>query len=140
MSKRQTLAEQVGTQAIELRDLNAELATIKADFRTLEQLYEALQMAHEELQSAHHSCLEEVGDLKTDLEKAKKEAASNKTNYDYTYSARTKAEEQIEQAHTALDAIPEALSREYDKEYGKGTRDLSSRIIGTILAVVRSGK
>lgn len=144
---RKTMGEQVAEQAVLIETLRAELSEIKADFRILES-------AHE-VQSA--TCIERgeqifrQADTINDLQQALKDSKARETKLEadckskdssYTYANKRAeaAETEIAQAHASLDAIPEAIAKEFEQEYGKGVRTLSVRLIGTILAVVRASK
>lgn len=146
-SARKTMGEQVAEQAVLIETLRAELSEEKANFRVLETNYERTLQAcaeHGEVRFKQAEELEErkqeEGEYLRKIAKLEADCKSKDSSYSYANSRAEKAEAEIAQAHASLDAIPEAIAKEFEQEYGKGVRTLSVRLIGTILAVVRASK
>lgn len=140
MSKRKSLSEVVQEQALELDALRKQVVEQAADFRVLESAHETQSAALEQITAKFKEACETVELTRGVNEKLTKELESSKSSYGYMSKRNETAEAEIEQAHAAMDAIPEAISREFEKEYGKGTRSLTARLMGTMLAVARAGK
>lgn len=147
MSKRKSLADQVGEQAVTIDGLRTQLAQWQADFAVLEKSYEVekennhglnelVLKLKDEIDGKNlnlHACHEKITKLEADCK-------SKDSSYSYANSRAEKAEAEIEQAHATLNTIPEAIPAEYEKEYGKGKHSLSARFMGTMVAVLRGDK
>lgn len=147
MAQRKTLADQVAEQAIKINDMQAELAEHHGEFMALKLNHENAirerESAREVVKKLDQNLLEKgdyIAELQGEVTRLKKELESVKSTNSYHSGRAEKAEAEIEQAHAALDAVPEALARDYDTDYGKKPRALSNRLVGTILAVVRATK
>jgi chromosome segregation ATPase len=147
MTKRKTMGDQVAEQAVEINNLRDQLAQCKADFQVLEATHDRLCQDTGHLKESWKSSQEalslrvdEVVSLQEEVGKLRKELESSKSSYTYKSKQCDVAEAEIEQAHAALDILPEAPPKEYEKEYGKGKHTLSARIMGTLLAVARAAK
>jgi len=75
---------------------------------------------------------EKIAQLTKDLE-------TKTSNYNYAITEKTKAENELEQAHAVLDGVEGAPAREYEKEYGKGYRNVVTRLAGAFLAIAQKG-
>lgn len=71
-----------------------------------------------------------------ELEKKLKDAESMRA---YNNTRADKAENELEQAHAVLDSVDGAPPREYDVEYGRGQRNVVTRLAGAFLAIARKG-
>lgn len=147
MSKRKTMGDQVAEQAVLIEALRAELSQAKADFKVLESNHDRLWQDNGSLKDAFESATvraekseQECNLLLEAKQKVEKELESQKSSYKYQSDRTERAEAEIEQAHATLDTIPEAIPKEFEKEYGKGKHSLSARFMGTLVAVVRAGK
>lgn len=132
---RLTLSEQVASLQAQLSAANETIAVQKAEiaanFRDMEA--SALVVARLKVQENDFIAGK---DKITALEK---ELATSKSNYTYATSERTKAEGELEQAHAVLDGVDGAPAREYDMEYGKGKRNVVTRLAGAFLAIAKNG-
>lgn len=132
---RLTLSEQVSSLQKQLSDANETIAVQKAEiaanFRDMEA--SALVVARLKAQELEFTAHKEK------LAVIEKELATSKSSYNYATAERTKAESELEQAHAVLDGVDGAPTREYDMEYGKGKRNVVTRLAGAFLAIAKNG-
>lgn len=147
MSKRKSLADQVGEQAVTIDGLKNSLSQHLADFAVLASTHDQTVLTLKErddtilsLQAALGTATANVGALTDKITKLEADLKSKEQSYTYKSKACDAAEAEIEQAHATLNTIPEAIPAEYEKEYGKGKHSLSARFMGTLVAVLRGDK
>lgn len=75
---------------------------------------------------------EKIAQLTKDLE-------NKNSSYSYISAEKTKYENEIEQAHAVLDGVDGAPTREYERDYGKGYRNVVTRLAGAFLAISQKG-
>jgi chromosome segregation ATPase len=145
MTKRKSLADQVGEQAVTIDGLRNLLSQQKADFAVLQNSYEVEQDNNRGLNELVISLKDSIdgkdlnlAQLHTKVEKLETDLKSKNTSYIYANDRATAAESEIEQAHATLNTIPEAVPAEFEKEYGKGKHSLSARFMGTLVALMRA--
>ncbi len=130
---RLTLGEQLTQLAEDHRKLQTELATAQVAVTQHLVANEQLQLEISRLYPLQEAVHTQVAKIE-ELEKKLKEKESS---YTYRNEACNKAENEIEQAHAVLDGVPGAPAREYEKEYGKGQRNVVTRLAGAFLAIAQ---
>lgn len=132
---RLTLSEQLAASETTIASLRAMLseAQQKAIINDAEitRLRESLQKAEE------RGAL--VTALTTELEETKKKLATSEQSKTYNAERANKAESELEQAHAVLDGVTGAPARTYEQEYGKGNRNVVTRLAGAFLAIAQNG-
>lgn len=83
--------------------------------------------------------LTSLPDLREQVVKMAKELDSAKNIQKWSNERARNAENELEQAHAVLDGVSGAPSREYEQEYGKGTRNVVTRLAGAFLAIAQKG-
>lgn len=132
---RLTLSEQVTALQAEVAELSAAATADKliiADYtKTIQnQQSEIFRLKQDQDRTAA---------LQEQLAKVTKELESSKSSYSYISSEKGRLEGELEQAHAVLDGVDGAPTREYDMEYGKGKRNVVTRLAGAFLAVAKNG-
>jgi chromosome segregation ATPase len=119
------------TLSSQLTEANQTIATLRNDLATVERTLADQQSRQlnivNELKLAH-------GEAILKLEKTIKDKDST---YSYVSAEKSRLENEIEQAHAVLDSVEGAPSREYEKDYGKGQRNIITRLAGAFLAIAK---
>jgi chromosome segregation ATPase len=126
---RLTLSEQLKSHTEALTILQAENAALKAEV--------AIKSA---AAADADKARAKITELTEALAKAEKALESEKGTRKYNEERASKAESEIEQAHAVLDSVEGAPAREYEQQYGKGYRNVVTRLAGAFMAIARSMK
>lgn len=132
---RLTLSEQVN-------DLSSKLATLTAELHTAQGTVATHLGTIERQQGEVHVLrkqVEELPSLREQVAKLTKELETSKNSLTYRSSEADKATNELEQAHAVLDGVDGAPAREYEMEYGKGRRNVVTRLAGAFLAIAKNG-
>lgn len=132
---RLTLSEKADELASKLSAVIAQLHSTQQQLATTEgnlsvQIGEAQRLRAQ---------LEELPGLREQITKLTKERDDAKSSNTYHSAEATKASYELEQAHAVLDGVEGAPPREYDMEYGKGRRNVVTRLAGAFLAIAKNG-
>ena len=132
---RLTLSEQVN-------ELSSKLATLVAELHTAQGTI-AIQLSTIERQQGEVYALrkqvEELPGLREQVAKLTTELESTKNSLVYRNSEADRVANELEQAHAVLDGVDGAPAREYEMEYGKGRRNVVTRLAGAFLAIAKNG-
>lgn len=132
---RLTLSEQVNAQASRIAELTAELHNAQGIIATH---IGTIERQQGEVHSLRQQAVELPG-LREQIAKLTKERDDAKNMQTYYSASATKAENELEQAHAVLDGVDGAPAREYEMEYGKGQRNVVTRLAGAFLAIAKNG-
>lgn len=83
--------------------------------------------------------LTDIPDLREQVAKLTKERDDSKNSSKWSDDRARTAESELEQAHAVLDGVSGAPAREYEQEYGKGKRNVVTRLAGAFLAIAQKG-
>lgn len=83
--------------------------------------------------------LDGLSDLREQVAKLTKERDDEKNSVKWSDDRARHAENELEQAHAVLDGVSGAPAREYEQEYGKGRRNVVTRLAGAFLAIAQKG-
>lgn len=132
---RLTLSEQL----VEAQQLVAALRQTNGELTADRALLRAQAEQQSKLIQDRNTQLAEFQVIKEQLAKALKDLESSKGSYNYASQEKVKIENELEQAHAVLDGVEGAPEREYDLEYGKGKRNVVTRLAGAFLAIAKNG-
>lgn len=132
---RLTLSEQLSAAQETIAKLQAEAAQ---DKHLLTQCTGSLELLRSQL-AALRDDAGKLAETREKLAAVEKELATSKSSCTYVTSERTRAEGELEQAHAVLDGVEGAPARDYEMEYGKGKRNVVTRLAGAFLAIAKNG-
>jgi chromosome segregation ATPase len=132
---RLTLAEQLNTLQEKLDSVQAEHQQLNMHYAAMLEQNRQDAMAKRDLQIR----IDLMTTTVADFEKLKKELDSSKSSNNYSNTRAEKVESELEQAHAVLDGVDGAPAREYEMEYGKGRRNIVTRLAGAFLAIAKNG-
>lgn len=122
--KRVSLSEQVQLKDAKLAELLEENAVFRAASSEVARLREQLA---------------EMAELRDQVTKLTKERDDSKNSCKWSDERARNAENELEQAHAVLDGVQGAPTREYEQEYGRGRRNVVTRLAGAFLAIAQKG-
>ena len=147
MSKRKTLADQVGEQAALINDLQSQLATTKTDLALIEQNFQAREQAITGLNVENSVLNQGLDDLREQLSQSKskvqsleKELESSKSMQRYYQGQSEEPTKELEQIHAIIDGIEGAPERTYQGRHGEANRTAATRVTGALLLIARGDK
>ena len=132
---RLTLSEQVNDLASKLSTATAQLHSTQQDLATTQGNLAAQIAETQRLREL----VNELPTLREQIAKLTKERDDAKQSVTYHSGEAQKASNELEQAHAVLDGVNGAPAREYEMEYGKGRRNVVTRLAGAFLAITKNG-